>query len=203
MKTLTAIAILIILSVGTSTVCSQEAQTGHSVEQVKKVTSKFKNGKRYKVEYDKFDDVTNVTFDSFMVSKSMEYTFGGFMLFMGARIQFAGNGIHNAPTGAALFFYAKGKNWSFLKNHDFKVLVDGERKTFDATAIESSIGRDIIGVEYQTNESMVFSVTIDDLKLLADGKKVEMRLGQYEISVKSEHQQMFRDLLSLAPSPSK
>lgn len=148
----------------------------------------FRNNKRFSVKYDKFRDDTHLSVGPFFVGGTKAYIGRGFQLEMSAHIF-----LQKKPAkDVYLQFTAKGRNWTFLKNSEMFVLVDGERMQYGEGDLDSEIRRG--GVR----ESVVFQIPADQFLKLSQATSAELKIGNVELTLKDEHKEAFRDLLSLS-----
>jgi hypothetical protein len=156
----------------------------------------FKNSRRFKVVYDKFDDTTLVTVGPFYLDADFMEPDNNFQLAAG--FIFNGSGQPKDVSDFNLVFIANGdRDWKFLENRMLKMIVDGERMSFGEADRSSKIGKNWLG-EVRLKETLFVSVPKDVFVKLSQARTIEMRLGRKEIKLKDEHTQAFRDLLTLA-----
>lgn len=195
-KILLSAILLLLFSI---TVCGQQPTKSRSLEDLKKTVSKFKNSRRYVVKYDKFDDVTYITFGGFLVSSTAHYITKNTMVSMGLQLAFKGNGVTSADSFISLniFFTAEGKDWTFLKENRLQAIADEQRLDFgEPHQRDSDIGRSLFS-QINVNEIVAFNTQPANIKTIAESKTAEMRVGKFEFQLKEEHKQMFKDMLSL------
>jgi hypothetical protein len=163
---------------------------------LKEQVKKFKNGKRYSVRYDKFDDRTVVAVGPFFLDHELMNPNNNFQMYIG--FSFAGGGKPEDVTGYHLLFISNGnRKWSFTDDSTLKAIIDGERLNLGEASHKADVGRRMFG-ELNLKESLYVSVPADVFGGLAKAKEVEMRLGRKEFTLKGEHLQAFKDLYSLA-----
>ena len=152
----------------------------------------FRNHKRFSISYDKFRDKSRIEVGPFVVTGTVRYVSTGNMALMTATFTFAGVRISEPPKDFVLLFAANGRGWTFLKARELLIIVDGER--FDLG--EGEWDGD---VEYGgTSEILGFTIPAELFKKLGTAQKAELRVGDIELTLKDEHKEAFRDLLSLS-----
>jgi hypothetical protein len=161
-------------------------------DKVKQKVKTFRNSKRFTVNYDKFKDQTLVT-AVFATGNSR----GG--LLRGA-ISFKGE----IPTDKPDYFFLfelDSSSWRYLseESHKLYAIIDGERMElgkgeYDGKTVTLGVIMRTAGV----NERLAFLLSAETFSKLANGKSVELKIGSMEFRLKDEHQEAFRDLMSLA-----
>lgn len=147
----------------------------------------FRNNGRFSVTYNKFQDYTRVMVGPFFVGGSTAHFMSGFQLEMSASFIKEGKPINEIY----LLFRARGKDWTFLKSRDLYALVDGERMSFGEGDWDSDVSR------RGTSELIIFTVPIEAFAKIGKAQSVELKAGRVELTLKDEHKEAFRDLLSL------
>jgi hypothetical protein len=103
--------------------------------------------------------------------------------------------VHSGPEllseDFALLFRSRSKEWQFLKNHEMYMLIDGDRVSLGEAEYDGDIERS--GV----SEFMGYLIPRDLFERLSSARQVELKIGRWEVALKDEHLQAFRDLLSL------
>ena len=168
-----------------------------SNEQLKQQASRFKNSKRFAVSYDKFKDETWVRTGPFAISGTGRYMAGGGMIFLWASFRFSGQSIKQSIDTFSFYLEHNGKDWLFLTTKEMYLLIDSHREVLPAEQ-KGNVGRGGFGSLGPVNEILLTTMSPQLFESLATGKSVELRAGSYETKLKEEHQQAFRDLLSLA-----
>lgn len=152
----------------------------------------FRNHKRFSVSYDKFKDESWVDVGPFVVGGDMRYFTTGSQFYMTARFRFAGETVSKPVNNFALWFRASGRDWQFLKSRDLHALIDGERFDLGEGKHDGDVGRR--GV----SEAIGFLIPSEVFQKLANAQRAELRVGNFELTLKDEHKEAFRDLLSLS-----
>lgn len=160
-------------------------------DKVKQKVKTFRNSKRFSVNYDKFKDDTGVT-----VWFGAGDPRGG--LIWGA-IGFKGE----TPDGAIDYFFlfdSANSDWRYLKDEDRKLyaIIDGQRLQLGIGERESKVSTTLLTRDVYVRERLVFQLDDKTFGKLANGKSVELKVGRVEFKLKDEHQEAFRDLMSLA-----
>lgn len=168
------------------------AATVAAQDKIKQKVKTFRNSKRFSVNYDKFKDQTLVTV-WFATGNSR----GG--LIRGA-ISFKGEAPKDKPHYFFLFELS-GSDWRYLSEESRKLyaIIDGERMELGISEHGGKVGN--IGIIIRTvgvNERLAFPLDAEIFSKLANSKSVEMKIGSMEFRLKDEHQEAFRDLISLA-----
>lgn len=145
----------------------------------------FRNSKRFIVQYDKFKNRTWVSVWFATGSK-----FGGAL---SGEVSFLGE----QPEGKADYFFAVASfsgNWRYLDESDRELyaIIDGERMRLGIGDRDSSIMPSA-----SVREQITFKVDAETFAKLANSKSVELKVGLIEFKLKDEHQEAFRDLISL------
>jgi len=104
------------------------------------------------------------------------------------------------------------QDWLFLReeSRELYAIIDGERVRFGIGERESDIptgfaaGLATLGTgRVMVHERLMYKLSREDFSKLANSKSVELKVGNYEFKLKDEHQQAFRDLMSLAAPEEK
>jgi hypothetical protein len=173
-----------------------------SNDQLKEQAKHFKNSKRFAITYDKFKDETWVRTGPFAISGTARYMAGGGMIFLWASFRFSGQSLKQPNDTFALYLEHNGNDWQFLTTTEMYLLIDGHRNVLPAEQ-KGNVGRGGFGSLGAVNEILLTTVSPELFESLATGKSVELRAGSYETKLKDEHQQAFRDLLSLSRGEQK
>jgi hypothetical protein len=200
MKTLFSITLILIF------VFCAIAQETKTTKEIQEQAKKLKNGGRYHVKYDRFEDRTVAVFTGFNLitggeqfAAALAGSMGGYgrassipMLMLGAGFYYHGETLHETPNDYAIFFNYSADSWKFLKNSKLIAMIDdNERIQFG----EGEVDRDI---KFQgVQELVIFKASKEDMQKLADAKKLEIKIGNLERKLKTEHIQMFADVLKL------
>lgn len=166
-------------------------QQPDSTETLKATVKKFRNGKRFRVNYDKFRDRTWVSVWFATGSKQ-----GGLLA---GEVGFKGQSPKDAQTHTYYFvFEAYGRNWRHLEEENQKLfaIVDGERFELEGEH-DGNISTGSYTHRVSVREEIAFKLDVGTFRKLATGKSVELKIGGNEFRLKDEHQEAFRDLLSL------
>lgn len=156
----------------------------------------FRNHKRFAVKYDRFKDRTTVDVGPFVVGGDMRYFVSGKQLHMTARFLYAGPTIKAPVESFALWFRATGKNWEFLKSRELYAIADGERFEIGEGRYYGEVGGSRRGVG--VSETLGFVVSASAFEKLGRAQHAELRIGDFEMKLKDEHKEAFRDLFSLS-----
>jgi len=148
----------------------------------------FRNSKRFSVRYDKFRNDTIVSVGPFFIGGTKSYVVRGFQLEMTAYLLLDKGPIDHIY----LRFDSSSRDWTFLKNSELLALVDGERMQFGEGDRDSDIRRG--GV----SESMIYPIPIERFLKMGQAASTELKIGRVELTLKDEHKEAFRDLVSLA-----
>lgn len=168
------------------------ALTGNAAAQdVEQRVKEFRNSKKFSIEYDKFTDESRIAVGPFDISDSIK-TISIYSLRMTARFIFSGKRLTNPAEDFALLFRSRSREWQFLRNHDLYMLIDGERVTVGEAEYDGNVESG--GV----SEFMRYLVSPDLVKRIAGAKQVELKIGRWEVTLKDEHKEAFRDLFSLS-----
>jgi hypothetical protein len=149
----------------------------------------FRNNKRFSVRYDRFRDETRVSVGPFFVGGTGAYVMSGRQLEMSA-VFFRSPG--ETVKTIYLLFESRSSNWTFLKSRELFVIVDRERLSFGEGERDSDLrGRGV-------SESLVFDIPIETFEKISKASTSELKVGPLELTLKDEHKEAFRDLLSLS-----
>lgn len=158
---------------------------------------KFRNKDRFTQTYDKFTDFSNVQVGPFGLS-----TFGTENIRLAAGFNFTGQELKDEPR-FYLYAVSRSPDWRFLENREIILLVDGERinlgeaeRKGTVNEPRSSVGR--FGGGVSVTETLFVHITRAELEKISKAKLVEIKTGRFAFTLKDEHQEAFRDLLSLA-----
>lgn len=179
------LVLLVLLLVPFSTTAQQSADT---TETLKAKVKKFRNSKRFVIKHDKFKDVTVVR-AWFLTGTGRGWFAGGFT-FSGER------------PDAQYFFLLEtsSRRWRHLDPDDqiLYALLDGERLNLGTGDHDGTISIGAITRNVSVNEQIVFPLSADTFRKMANSKSAELKIGSMEFRLKDEHQEAFRDLLSLS-----
>lgn len=148
----------------------------------------FRNSGRFSVKYNRFEDYTNVSVGPFFVGGTSSYVTRGFQLEMSASFIKDGKPINTVY----LIFRSKSKEWTFLKSRELYALVDGERMSLGEGDRDSDIRFGSV------SELMIFPIPLEAFTKVAKAQSAELKIGRIELTLKDEHKEAFRDLLSLS-----
>jgi hypothetical protein len=161
----------------------------------KQKIKRFKNSQLFYVRYDEFRDWTTVRVGPFNIGGTDEYFMSGTIIWLYGAFRFSGQRIQN-PAGQFFPFYItlgyRSQNWMFLNSRDVYALVDGER--FELGEILRSSNVD----DGSVSETVAIPMDAAMFAKIANGKTVEMKFGEREMTLKDEHLKAFRNLLELA-----
>lgn len=188
----------------------QDVASVKTVKEIQSQAKTFRNGKRYAISYDKFEDRTLVSFSGFNMigfgesvamaianSSPNGRTAKASSLALGAGFVFQGDTLKQEPADYFIYFYYSGDDWKFLKSSKLIALVDGERIQFG----DGDADRD---VKYSgVSELVGFKASKEELQKLSQAKSVEMKIGNFVRVLKPEHLQMFGDILKLGDASQK
>jgi hypothetical protein len=166
-------------------------------EQLKQQAKHFKNSKRFVISYDKFKDQTLIKTGPFAVSGTARYMAGGGFIFLSAGFLFEGQVLKQSVAEFDLILEHHGNEWQFLDTTEMYLLIDGRREILK-TERDASTHRGGFGSMGVTSEILLVKMSPELFESISTAKSVELRAGSYETKLKEEHQQGFRDLLSLA-----
>ena len=176
--------------------CPFVAHAQTNAPEMQKQIKSFKNSKRFRVSYDKFDDATVVIVGLFFLDYAKLNPDNNFQ--MGAGFGYHGSGVPHDVNQFQLIFVANGDyDWSFLDDRTLKLIVDGERLSLGEADRTGKVGHNWLG-KLNLRESMIVNVPAEVFLKLGQAKNVEMRLGRKEIKLKDEHLQAFRNLAELS-----
>ena len=172
------------------------AQTDNpSLKDLQSKAKKFKTKKRYVIRHDADVDQTNVFFHYSILKGTEEDTNDKFRTGIGAGFFFKGQTLPASTEKFSITFTA-GQGWSFLSDRKMTVTADGKSYTLEEGTRDTSVERSLYGKK-RTGEILLFGITRADLEALANAQKVEMRLSGKNYLLKPEHQQIFRNILTL------
>lgn len=126
---------------------------------------------------------------------------GGGFISLSASFLFPGQSITQPVSEFFLMLHHSGNDWQFLTTKEIDLLIDGERITLPALQEGEVNSRRGIGSMGVTRETLATTLTPEMFRKLGTAKSVEMRAGSYQTKLKDEHQEAFRDLLSLSLGP--
>lgn len=160
---------------------------GVTTEQLKERTKTFRNNKRFSVEYDRFKNLTHISVGPFRVEDGLVSG-----LSVEAWFTFKGTTRPAETTTVYLTVSRYGSGWAFLDDRRLLAIIDGQRLDFGEGDRESSVRRG--GV----SEALYYDMPFERFEQVANAKSVEMRIASKEFTLKDEHREAFRDLISLA-----
>jgi hypothetical protein len=169
-----------------------------SVKDLQSAARKFKNKKRYVVKYDETAGQTNVFFHYAILKGTEEDTDDKFRTGIGAGFFFPGQAMPAAVEEFGITLTA-GQGWSFLSDRRVSVTADGKSFELEEGVRDSSVERSLYDKK-RTGEILIFKLKRADLETLASAARVEMRLSGKNYLLKPEHQQIFKNILSLGRS---
>ena len=172
------------------------AQTRETpLKNLQSAAKSFKNKKRYVINHDQTADQTNVFFHYAILKGTEDDSDDKFRMGIGAGFSFPGQNFSGRAEDYALTFTA-GQGWSFLSDRKVSVTADGKSFELEEGVRDSSVERSLYGKK-RTGEILLFKIKREELETLANSQKVEMRLSGRNYLLKPEHQQVFKDILSL------
>jgi len=154
-------------------------------------TKSFKNNKRFEVSYDRFKNRTTVTAGPFFL-RDLSFQ-------MNANFTFEGETQTNPVKTVWLFFDTNFSNAQFLDERELFMIVDQERLSFgegERTSRINSGGYSRYS-RVTVSERLSFPIPLVLFQKIAKAKKVEIKVGRWELPLKEEHLVAFRDLLRL------
>lgn len=161
---------------------------------IKQKIKTFRNSKRFLVKYDKFKDRTWVQC-WFATGSKRGGSLSGAVSFQGEQ----------QPKGNAAYFFILGSYSRDWRYHDddarqLYAIIDGERLRLgigdrDGDVMSSGVFSSLSGVT--VHEQITFTLDAEMFARLATSKSVELKIGPIEFKLKDEHQEAFRDLISL------
>jgi hypothetical protein len=164
--------------------------TSQDIEALKQKAKTFKNSKRMSVVYDRFKDETWVTAGPFLISGTSRYMMTGSMIWLSASFVFKGETLKQPIETMYLTLSHTGKEWQFLTTDEIYLLFDGERVVLEA--------RQVGDVRRGVTEDLNAVITPEVLEKISRARSAELKAGSYVTKLKEEHQQAFRDLLTLS-----
>jgi hypothetical protein len=109
---------------------------------------------------------------------------------------FAGTMLLKTPHAKEPQFFltliSSSREWRFLKNHALNALIDGERLALGEGQHDGKVDRGDAVSEY-----IAFNLTKEQFEKIANGKSVEIQLGDFERKLKPDHIQIYKDFLSI------
>lgn len=166
---------------------------------LKREAKTFKKSKIYAVGYEKFKDFTLVSFNGATIKSDKGFAFGnGAIITFGVDFVFRGQVLKETNNEFAWNFYAYGQGgWSFLKDRSLYILADGERFELNEGLRDGSVSQGILGT-VTTQEKLSFIINRQDLEKFANAKSLEIKLSNSPIKIKTEHQQILKDILQIS-----
>lgn len=150
----------------------------------------FRNSKRFSVNYDKFKDESWIDVGPFFVGGNSRYITSGASINMTVRLRYPSARLNAPPKNYVLWFQASGREWAFLKHRELNILIDGERVNLGEGKWDGEARRG-------TFESLGFLVPAEVFEKMANAQKCDLQVGTFELTLKDEHKEAFRDLFSL------
>lgn len=169
-----------------------------NIATLKKERKTFKNNKYYAVGYDKFKDISIVSFNGSVIGGKKSFLFGGALVGFGVDFYFKGQELKESSQQFILQFvgYSNGiKN--ALSDSALYVLADEKRFEYKEGIKDSNLSQDILG-NLQTTESLKFLIDREDIQTFADSKTLEIKIGGKAYKVDAEHRQIFKDVLAIS-----
>lgn len=153
----------------------------------------FRHDKNIETKYDRFKDKTTM-----VVRAGEVYDFYGGSIDIVALTSYPGQ--TPIPTEEVfVYFYYSGKEWFFLKYHDWAVLADGARLDVpDMKRVDSDVRRGYV------SEILGTAISFGDFAKMLSANVVEMKVGRAQFQVKEKQLEALRDFASrLIPPASK
>jgi hypothetical protein len=114
----------------------------------------------------------------------------GSMIWLSASFVFKGETLKQPIETMYLTLSHTGKEWQFLTTDEIYLLFDGERVVLEA--------RQVGDVRRGVTEDLNAVITPEVLEKISRARSAELKAGSYVTKLKEEHQQAFRDLLTLS-----
>lgn len=165
-------------------------------DQFKQQISGFRNKSKFSAEYDKFTDQTLVSVGPFFIGNSKRRLRSATELYMSARFEFPGTNPNGTSKSFALVFRAHGVHWEFLERRHLYAVIDGERLDLGEGSHDGDVRR--VGV----SELLIFEVPAETFQKLANARLSDLKIGNFELTLKDEHSEAFRNLYSLSTNKS-
>lgn len=171
------------VAIGVAAALSARAQ---SVAEIETRLKTFKNSKRYSVDYDRFSDKLFVRYRTATLKEQNSF----------ARIKF---GVSLVSFGKEMkdpaiwfVFFSDAVEWAFLRDNDLTIIADGERMVFGKGKHDGEVSSSRRFV--RVSETVQHRIEPEQLKLIANAKSVEMRLGRFETKLDVETLEMLRNM---------
>lgn len=168
-------------------------QESKSLDELKRQAKKNSQS----VKYDKFDDFTRIRGDIYDMITLKETLSNAFINDNGIRalnfttvIVFPGDTLTETNGIYLIIFGSQSERFKFTRNARLTFLFDGQRLRYEP--IEKDW--DVDGL---VGEKLVFRVTREELEMLANAKKLEMKLGDFEKKMNERHQKVMRQTLTM------
>lgn len=165
---------------------------------------KFKDNKKYVVQYDKFEDETLVYHNGYdLISLGEKITANlqdrsnrSPALFFGCVFRFSQTELKTSPSEYLLAFRYVGGNWKFLINDKLIILIDdNERLEYSSTASQREVQRSDV------SELIGYAVSPETLLKLSKAKTIEIKIGNVVRKLKPEHLVMLGNIYKLGQIP--
>lgn len=177
------VLVLLVLLLSPFPVIAQQPDTA---EVFRAKVKTFRNGKRYSVKHDKFRDITTISI-SFPSRGAAPDS-----------VTYITQLRPSSATAHWVIWKAYNSKWQYLDSRDILALVDGNRMRLGS----GLHGGEVVGVDrysVRVREELTFRLDADQARALGEGKSVELLVGPTAFTLKDEHKEALRDLLSLTP----
>jgi hypothetical protein len=151
---------------------------------------KYQNNQIFEVKYNKFNDVTSVSFNIFAgdlfavdTNKSMHFSLSYF---------FTSNEFTSTPEKFNFAVHSSSKDWRFLRTTNLIFIVDGKRVDIGSGERNSSIS-DYGGVM----EHLYYELSREDLILIGNAKFVELQVGGVQGQMNSYQIKIIKNFIAL------
>jgi hypothetical protein len=184
-------------------VCAQTAQPSAktpTIESIRVAAKKLKNNRRFQVHYDKFKDISRVTVGPFNIGSTGAYILTNAATGLSAGFAFKGDSLTEPVRDYFITLESSGNNSRFFNEQDFYAIVDGERLALGRGVRDSDIGRGVFN-RGRVLENIIWIVPSDTFEQIANAKNLEFKVATFEATLKEEHMQAFRDLVTLSDAP--
>lgn len=189
--------VFILISFLASISFAQETKTIKDLEQQAK---SIKNGKKFEISYDKFENVSAVKhkgFDILTFGDRMKAGYPPPRLFFGTGFFFDGESFSQTPKEFYVYFWYQGGDWAFLKGSKLILIIDDERLQLEGGLIDTDVKKT------RVSELLGFAISKNQIEKIVNAKKVEFKIGNYVRDFKPEYFEMFSIVLKLADPSAK
>jgi hypothetical protein len=148
------------------------------------------------IVYDQLNNRSQVTSPWFSINHKKVYSGLAIPVTFAANFGFTGREIQSPAEEFTLLFNYSARSWMFMLHHKLTFQVDGETIDLgDGNYQNKPTGT---GKNSGVSESMRFSAKREYFEKIANGKQVELQLGAVISDLRTEHKEMFKELLSLS-----